>query len=411
VDQGSIRGRIRMPPNSRTIAAMFFLNKPSADQVPRGITRLGRIIVLAAMTLSCLHGATAAKDHSGGKTPVKKTTNSVKQTNPAATVIAQPTTSCAPIDAWLISTRHLGCTQGAFPATGPALRYWQRVNNQGPWQARTFEDFLAASQEICTTWIMIHGNRMSSHDAVNYGSQVTRSLLPGHRADLPLRTITWSWPSDRVHGLIEDVRSKAARTPSESFYLGWLVNQMPASTPICYIGHSFGARIGTGTMHLLAGGALHGYGLAGIDPARQLSRGIFTAAAIHNNWLLPGAPHGRALDQAESILFVNNSCDPALKRYRFIDRSRPEAIGYCGAMIDAGRRHNARCEYFHAGQFVAREHADVLADQLGAATADSAGLRIPEFAAPASRSSGHCRSQGGRIAAFSCRRDSKLVGG
>lgn len=249
---------------------------------------------------------------------------------------------CVPIDSWLISTRHLGCTQGAFPATGPALRYWQRVNNQGPWQPRTFEDFLAASQEIRTTWVMIHGNRATSQDAVNYGSQVICSLLPGHKADLPLRTITWSWPSEQIHGLVADVRTKAARTPSESFYLGWLVNQMPAPTPVVLIGHSFGARIGTGTMHLLAGGGLHGHGLAGIDPSRHLSRGIFTASAIHNNWLLPNAPHGRALDQAESILFINNSCDPALKRYRFIDRSRPEAIGYCGAMIDAGRRHKVK---------------------------------------------------------------------
>ena len=87
---------------------------------------------------------------------------------------------------------------------------------------------------------------------------------------------------------------------------------------------------------------MHGCGLAGYNPERHLSRGIFTASAIHNNWLLPGMPHGRALDQAESILFINNSCDPALKRYRFIDRSRPEAIGYCGAMVDAARRHKVK---------------------------------------------------------------------
>lgn len=261
----------------------------------------------------------------------------------STTVKKQPAALCAPpIDAWLISTRHLGCTNGGFPPTGPALRYWQRVENQGPWQPRTQADFLAASQEIRTTWITIHGNRVNSQEAVNYGSQVTRSLVPGHPAELPLRTITWSWPSDQIHGLAQDVRTKAARTPSESFYLGWLVNQMPAPTPVVFIGHSFGARIGTGTMHLLAGGALHGYGLAGYNPERHLSRGIFTAAAIHNNWLLPGAPHGRALDQAESILFINNSCDPALRRYRFIDRSRPEAIGYCGALVDAGRRHKVK---------------------------------------------------------------------
>ena len=95
-------------------------------------------------------------------------------------------------------------------------------------------------------------------------------------------------------------------------------------------------------MHLLAGGALNGYCLAGLIPRRHLSRGIFTASAIHNNWLLPNAPHGRALDQAESLLFINNSCDPALRRYRFIDHSRPDAIGYNGAMIDAARRHKVK---------------------------------------------------------------------
>jgi hypothetical protein len=264
--------------------------------------------------------------------------DAVQAAEKTASVKQQPAAACPPIDAWLISTRQLGCTNGAFPATGPALRYWQRIDNQGPWLPRTANDFLAASQEIRTTWIMVHGNRMTSQDAVNYGSQVTRSLLPGHKDGLPLRTITWSWPSEQIHGLAADVRTKAARTPSESFYIGWLINQMPTPTPVVFIGHSFGARIGTGTMHLLAGGALHGNGLAGIDPSRHLSRGIFTAAAIHNNWLIPNAPHGRALDQAESVLFINNSCDPALKRYRFIDRSRPEAIGYCGAMVDAGRR-------------------------------------------------------------------------
>ncbi len=283
---------------------------------------------LAVVALTMVAGTTSLR--ASEKNTKKKTTT------------PQPAVVCTPIDAWLISTRHLGCTNGAFPATGPALRYWQRDENCGSWQPRTQADFLAATQEVRETWIAIHGNRETAQDAVNYGSQVTNSLVPGRKSGLPLRTITWSWPSEQIRGLAADVRTKAARTPSESFYLGWLVNQMPSPTPVVFIGHSFGARIGTGAMHLLAGGALNGYGLAGYDPGRHLSRGIFTASAIHNNWLLPGCPHGRALDQAESILFINNSCDPALKRYRFIDQSRPEAIGYCGAIVDAGRRHKVR---------------------------------------------------------------------
>lgn len=287
-----------------------------------GIAACGKLLTVLAVVLLIGAGSAAATEKTTAKT--------------------QPGANCVPIDAWLISTRQLGCTNGAFPATGPALRYWQRVENQGSWQPRTHADFIAASQEIRETWIAIHGNRANAQEAVSYGAQVSNSLLPGHKSGVPLRTITWSWPSDQIRGLVADVRTKAARTPSESFYLGWLVNQMPAPTPVVFVGHSFGARISTGAMHLLAGGALHGMALAGYEPGRHLSRGIFTASAIHNNWLLPGCPHGRALDQAESILFINNSCDPALKRYRFIDHSRPEAIGYCGALIDAARRHKVK---------------------------------------------------------------------
>lgn len=297
----------------------------SAHHRKRAYTPWGRVLAFVALLL--LYGQSSA---------LAIVVTTIADQQPAAPCAAPS------IDAWLISTRGLACTNGRLPATGPALHYWQRVDNTGPWQPRTHTDFVVASQEIRTTWVMIHGNRVNSQEAVGYGSQVTNSLVPGHKSGLPLRTITWSWPSDQIHGLAADVRTKAARTPSESFYLGWLVNQMPAPTPVVFIGHSFGARIGTGTMHLLAGGALHGCGLAGYNPGRHLSRGIFTASAIHNNWLLPGAPHGRALDQAESILFINNSCDPALKRYRFIDRSRPEAIGYCGAMVDAARRHKVK---------------------------------------------------------------------
>ncbi len=303
------------------------------------IARFNRLLLLVVsflVSLPSLAHAVEKKNVGAATTPIKTT---AAKTTAAK---SQPAPCAPPSDAWLISSRQLGCTKGGFPVSGPALRYWQRVNNQGPWQPRQFGDFLVATQEIRTTWVTIHGNRATSQDAVNYGTKVICSLLPGHKAELPLRTITWSWPSEQVRGLLEDARSKAARTSSESFYIAWLVNQMSAPTPVCFIGHSFGARIGTGAMHLLAGGALYGCALAGYDPTRHLSRGIFTAAAVHNNWLLPNAPHGRALDQAESILFINNSCDPALKRYRFIDRSRPEAIGYCGAMVDAARRHKVK---------------------------------------------------------------------
>ena len=254
------------------IAAMLPANFHPANSSRCGIKRIVQLLALAGSLVLMLQGlvnaaelktiSTASVKSAAAKAATIKTAvvstipaqpeavktattkpttaNTTNKTVKTATTQTQPA-PCAPlIDAWLISTRHLGCTNGAFPANGPALRYWQRVDNQGPWQPRQFSDFLAASQEVRTTWIMVHGNRMNSQDAVNYGSQVTQSLLPGHKSGLPLRTITWSWPSDQMRGLFEDVRTKANRTPSESFYLGWLVNQMPLETPVAFIGHSFG---------------------------------------------------------------------------------------------------------------------------------------------------------------------------
>ncbi|MGC4002549.1 MAG: hypothetical protein QM811_05150 [Pirellulales bacterium] len=165
----------------------------------------------------------------------------------------------------------------------------------------------------------------------------------------------------------DDVRVKAVRTSSESVYLAWLISQLPAQTPVTILGHSFGARIGTGALHLLGGGRLNNYALPVSTTPRTPARAIFTAAALHNNWLLPHAQHGCALDAVSSAVFLNNSCDPALKHYRLVDCTKPNAAGYRGALVDAGRRHKVRqldacpCNgkthdaepYFYAGSLLA----------------------------------------------------------
>jgi hypothetical protein len=68
------------------------------------------------------------------------------------------------------------------------------------------------------------------------------------------------------------------------------------------------------------------------------------SAAEHDDWLVPGAPHDHAYLRINRLLNLYSSCDPVLKRYRFLDTcTRPEAMGFVGVagrsrLLDGGAR-------------------------------------------------------------------------
>jgi hypothetical protein len=100
---------------------------------------------------------------------------------------------------------------------------------------------------------------------------------------------------------------------------------------------------------------------------------VLIAAALDDQWLLPGRNHGLALSQVEEMLLINNGCDAALKRYHLLycRRGGPEALGYVGlvggdlpgndlakiAQVDAcciiGKRHDW-LRYFQSSGLVER---------------------------------------------------------
>ena len=109
------------------------------------------------------------------------------------------------------------------------------------------------------TVIFVHGNQITPCDAKCEGLAVYRRLMR-HGSDAPpIRFVIFSWPSAKVSGgLLNDVRVKAMRTGPAGCQLAWLIDQMPAETPLSLVGFSFGARIITGGLHVLAGGSLGG---------------------------------------------------------------------------------------------------------------------------------------------------------
>jgi hypothetical protein len=293
-----------------------------------------------------------------------------------------PTIACSRCDRafdqiWVISTRGLG---GCGNIQAPPNFFVQRRTVDGAWAMSSIGEFLAADDPMTPIGFAMHGNRVNSSQAIRQGMMAYRQFTAGVSATQPVRFVIWSWPSDRIHGILKDVRAKAARTTTDGKYLAWTLHQLDPQTPVSLIGFSYGARIASGALHVAAGGSLDGFSLgAGKKPRRPI-RASFAAAAIHNYWLAEGQFHGRALEVVDSMLLINNSCDMALKRYRFLDRSRTAAaLGYTGP---AGwSPHYAKIRIVDACRDVGKMHSwDSYLTSARYTASQAAALRVGEQA-------------------------------
>lgn len=234
---------------------------------------------------------------------------------------------------------------------------WESV----PWQ------HAADSTADTPTVIYVHGNRIEPGEDVFRGMKVYRSLVKAKSARQPLRFIIWSWPSTPIKGPIKDVHVKAARTRPAGWQLAWFLDQMPADANVSILGYSFGARVVSGSLHLLGGGHLGNLRLAErAHPERQPIRVGLIAPAYDADWLQPGHYHGRAVSQMERLLLVTNQRDPAMRLYHFsVERGRIHALGKEGIAepyrMGAANRRISRID---VSDTVGRSHA--LGDYLAA---------------------------------------------
>jgi hypothetical protein len=254
---------------------------------------------------------------------------------------------------WLVSTRHLGC-----PGPGqyaPALQVWRYAS--GVWLPSSEVEFYANDSTDVVTPIYVHGNLIDANLAASYGMSVYFEFMGKLDTEPPARFVIWSWPSDQIRGPLRDVRAKADRSDVDAFYLGRFLAGIRSDVRVGVLGYSFGARIVSGAMELLAGGQM--FGLCLPHAPRPQVRVAMWAAAEHSFWYQPGQCHGRALAAADAWFITLNYCDPILSRYRWIDRcSRPEAVGHSGIY---GRNMlppdvNARIEEVNVSNIVGDEH-------------------------------------------------------
>jgi hypothetical protein len=239
----------------------------------------------------------------------------------------------------VVNTRNLcTCCDADQIREGLALEEYAVTDEKGCrcWQPSDLATFLSFDSTVPTV-IFVHGNQITPWDAKNEGLAVYRHMML-HGCDAPrIRFVIFSWPSSKVSGLLHDVRLKAARTGPAGCQLAWLIDQLPEETPVSLVGFSFGARIITGGLHILAGGSLGGCCCLSehVHPNRPQMSVILMASALHSYWLAPGQYHGLAMTQVSRMCLINNCEDNAMKYYGFIEPGNcgfggPQALGLCG---------------------------------------------------------------------------------
>ena len=268
----------------------------------------------------------------------------------------------APRQVWLVSTRgaaHCGDLDDA----AVAVCYW-RLNDDGGWASANARDFHAGDGAAAPTVVFVPGNRTDADDAVDKGWFVYQTIC-SQSAGRAFRYVIWSWPADRVYRRHrDDARLKAEYADAESYYMAaWLQGFRPGAK-VSLVGHSFGPRVITGALQLLAGGevagrALPNDSLAGWTAGRRNPiRAVLLAAAADADCLAPGRCHDRGLSVLDQALVTCNGCDSVLRWYpRLGGRGGPEAMGYVGpcgiddaaklAVVDVsatvGKTHDYRC--------------------------------------------------------------------
>jgi hypothetical protein len=258
----------------------------------------------------------------------------------------------------LISTRAIGtrCDGSSMQAglqceelvaQGYSARHWRTVE---------WDEVAAELAEPLPTVIYVHGNRIDPGFDKTHGLEIYRSLAARKPSDAPLRYIIWSWPSSKVSGIINDYQVKAARTRPVAWQLAWAVDQMPPETPLTLVGHSYGARVVTGTLHLLVSGRLGELQLVErMHPVRPPVRAALLAAAVDASWIRPGGFHGRALELVDQMVLVNNHRDPAMRFYHLAFEGHVRPLGYGG--ISGLGRFAGRVRSIDVTSAVGRRHA------------------------------------------------------
>lgn len=246
--------------------------------------------------------------------------------NPRRLQAAEPACPAAPPDVWVVSTRGL---PGACRLPEAVNFSVERLDSDScAWQRSDLGSLLA--DPLQPVMIFIHGNRYTRGEARQQGLELARrtSACSG----CGVRTIVYSWPSERQGILLKDGRAKYDRAFCEGHYLAWLLGQFDCGRPVGIVGYSYGAIITLQAFEDLVAAERSGTGNVHPWTDRQGAVNVvFIAAAIRCDALAPRGPYREVVDCLDRLTLLTNSSDDALRFFPLLDSSlRADALGYVG---------------------------------------------------------------------------------
>jgi hypothetical protein len=249
-----------------------------------------------------------------------------------------PLRAAADDELLLVSTRRIGtrCEPTALPAGLECLRF-ARDANGGRWEKLAWSEVRTILARPLPIVVYVHGNRVDRGTDRAHGLMAYRALARAAADEQPRRYVIWSWPSDRIPGPLKDYHVKASRTRQVAWQLAWSLDSLPRDADVSLIGYSYGARVVSGALHLLAGGRLGDLRLpqsaaaTGGAGVRKPMNAALLAAALDADGMAPWGSYGRALHQVGRLVVLTNRRDPAMRFYTLsTPRSRTPALGYEG---------------------------------------------------------------------------------
>jgi len=209
------------------------------------------------------------------------------------------------------------------------------------------------------TVFFVHGNRYTADDALETGEIIYQGIVAAAAIHRPVRFVIWSWPSDKLaRGQVKDLRLKATRAEWQGIHLAKFVAAMDPDVPVGLLGHSYGSRLISSSLHVLGGGEIGGERLETSLQRNAPLRVVLMAAAMGNHWMLPGQRHGQAMNSLDGVLLISNSRDGVLRWYpRLFPGPGADALGYTGIVFPAKLGpHLHKVEQIDAAPLIGKGH-------------------------------------------------------
>ena len=244
-----------------------------------------------------------------------------------ADVPGSPPAPCGERDVWSVITRGLP-EIGRMPQHArPAV---ESLDARGCWRKTDLDGLLSTPGQPLL--VFVHGNRYDHDSAREQGLLLASRTRVTSPSTANVRTVIFSWPSDKQGILLRDSRVKYERAVTEGHYLAWLLSQVEPDRPVAIVGYSYGALIALEALEDLVQAEAAGRS----DVRSWTNRSaplhlVLVAAAVRQDAFAPRGPYREILPCIDRLTILSNSSDIALRFFEHVDRSlRTEALGNIG---------------------------------------------------------------------------------